>query len=64
MDAILVAVLVALLTGCGGAPAKFRDYRDRNGDFVNNIASAAQERPTAPASTITPVARASGQGVA
>lgn len=58
MDAILLALLVALFSGCGGTPAKFRDYRDRNGDFVTNVASAAQ---TVPTNAATVVGRADGR---
>jgi hypothetical protein len=61
MDAMLVALLVALLAGCGGTPAKFRDYRDRNGDFVTNVASATQTILTVPTNAGTAIARAHGQ---
>jgi hypothetical protein len=61
VDAMLIALLVALLNGCGATPIKFRDYRDRTGDFVTNIASAAQEGPKAGPSANTATARADGK---
>ena len=43
-DALMVVLLAALVAGCGGAPARYR-----NGDFVSNLASGesvSRERPT------------------
>jgi len=61
VDAMLIALLVALLNGCGATPIKFRDYRDRTGDFVTNIASAAQQGPETGPSANTATARADGK---
>lgn len=44
IDAFAVAMLVVLLSGCVTTPAK---YRDRTGDFVSNVASAAGTIPPA-----------------
>ena len=45
IDAFAVAMLVVLLSGCVTTPAT---YRDRTGDFVSNVASAAGTIPPAP----------------
>ena len=36
-DMLVIAMLVALLAGCVSTP---QQYRNRNGDFVSNMASA------------------------
>ena len=45
-DAVLVALVAVLLSGCVTMPS---NYHDRTGDFVMNIGSAADSRLTAPA---------------
>jgi starvation-inducible outer membrane lipoprotein len=43
---LTVTALAALLSGCGGAPSRLQN---RNGDFINHIASATQRASTAAA---------------
>jgi starvation-inducible outer membrane lipoprotein len=42
---LTITALAALLSGCGGAPSRLQN---RNGDFINHIASATQRASTAP----------------
>ena len=45
-DAVAVALLAMLLTGCGVTPAR---PRDRIGDFVTNVAASASPDALEPA---------------
>jgi len=60
-DAVLVALVAVLLSGCVTTPSK---YRDRTGDFVMNIGFATDHRPTTPAAPgSSAVENASATGV-
>ena len=41
-DAVVVALLIMLLSGCVATPSR---YRDRNGDFIMNIGSTDKVSP-------------------
>ena len=49
-DAVVVAMLVMLMSGCVATPSR---YQERNGDFIKNIGSTGKVSPA-------PAAMASG----